>query len=197
MPIGWKNHIASDPEILRGKPRLKGTRIPVGLVLGYLAAGKTAEDIIAEFPDLTRDQIAACLDYARELAEFEAVVWWPSGSWLTTVSRTPLSKPLREANHEVLRLKDVLPVESSDTIVITKAQEIDAILLSLNGDFSHIVNSPPKSYKGIVAMQMHNHSEILPKLIARLTAYLKAHTTMYHCRGKLFVVEVDRIRIRE
>jgi uncharacterized protein (DUF433 family) len=44
------------------------------LVLGYLAAGKTAEDIIAEFPDLTRDQIAACLDYARELAEFEAVV---------------------------------------------------------------------------------------------------------------------------
>jgi uncharacterized protein (DUF433 family) len=74
MPVGWKNHIASDPEILRGKPRLKGTRIPVGLVLGYLAAGKTAEDIIAEFPDLTRDQIAACLDYARELAEFEAVV---------------------------------------------------------------------------------------------------------------------------
>jgi uncharacterized protein (DUF433 family) len=74
QPVGWKNHIASDPEILRGKPRLKGTRIPVGLVLGYLAAGKTAEDIIAEFPDVTRDQIAACLDYARELAEFEAVV---------------------------------------------------------------------------------------------------------------------------
>jgi hypothetical protein len=37
------------------------------LVLGYLAAGKTAEDIVAEFPDITRDQIAACLDYAREL----------------------------------------------------------------------------------------------------------------------------------
>jgi predicted nuclease of predicted toxin-antitoxin system len=49
---------------------------------------------------------------------------------------------LREAHHEVLRLKDVLPVESSDTIVIAKAQEIDAILLSLNGDFSHIVNYP-------------------------------------------------------
>ena len=40
---------------------------------------------------------------------------------------------LREANHEVLRLKDVLPVESSDMVVITKAQEIDAILLSLKG----------------------------------------------------------------
>jgi len=74
MPLDWKNHIVSNPEILRGKPRVKGTRISVGLVLGYLAAGKSSEDIIAEFPDLTREQIAACLDYARELAEFEAVV---------------------------------------------------------------------------------------------------------------------------
>jgi uncharacterized protein (DUF433 family) len=74
MPVDWKKHIVSDPEILRGKPRLKGTRIPVGVVLGYLAAGKTTTEILAEFPDLTHDQIAACLDYARELGEFEAAV---------------------------------------------------------------------------------------------------------------------------
>jgi uncharacterized protein (DUF433 family) len=74
MRVEWKRYIVSEPEILRGKPRLKGTRIPVGLVLGYLAAGKTLEEIMAEFPELTREQIAACLDYARELAEFEAVV---------------------------------------------------------------------------------------------------------------------------
>ena len=74
MPVEWKRYIVSEPEILRGKPRLKGTRIPVGLVLGYLAAGKTAEEIVAEFPELTCEQIAACLDYARDLAEFEAVV---------------------------------------------------------------------------------------------------------------------------
>ena len=61
MPVDWKNYIVSEPGILRGKPRLKGTRIPVGLVLGYLAAGKSAEEIIREFPDITRAQIAACL----------------------------------------------------------------------------------------------------------------------------------------
>ena len=71
MPTEWKDHIASDPEILRGKPRLKGTRIPVSLILGYLAAGTTPEGILAEYPDLTREQIAACLDYARDLAGFE------------------------------------------------------------------------------------------------------------------------------
>jgi uncharacterized protein (DUF433 family) len=74
MPVEWKRYIVSEPEILRGKPRLKGTRIPVGLMLGYLAAGKTTEEILAEFPELTREQIAACLAYARDLAEFEAVV---------------------------------------------------------------------------------------------------------------------------
>ncbi len=72
MPVDWKQYIASDPEILRGKPRLKGTRIPVSLVLGYLAARKTFEEIISDFPDLTQEQISACLDYARDLAEFEA-----------------------------------------------------------------------------------------------------------------------------
>ena len=71
MKVNWKNHIVSTPDVIRGKPRIKGTRIPVSLVLGYFAAGNTAEEIIDEFPDLNKDHIAACLDYARELAEFE------------------------------------------------------------------------------------------------------------------------------
>jgi uncharacterized protein (DUF433 family) len=74
MQVNWKDHIVSTPDILRGKPRIKGTRIPVSLVLGYLAAGSTFEDIIKEFHDLTKEQIAACLDYARDLSEFEVAV---------------------------------------------------------------------------------------------------------------------------
>ncbi len=38
MPIQWRDHIVSTPDTLRGKPRIKGTRIPVSLLLGYLAA---------------------------------------------------------------------------------------------------------------------------------------------------------------
>jgi uncharacterized protein (DUF433 family) len=74
MHVDWRNHIVSTADVLRGKPRIKGTRIPVSLILGYLAAGHTAEEIIIEFPDLTKEQIMACLDYARDLAEFEAAV---------------------------------------------------------------------------------------------------------------------------
>jgi predicted nuclease of predicted toxin-antitoxin system len=106
-------------------------------------------------------------------------------------------RALRDAAHEVVRLKEILPVESPDAIVIAKAQEIEAILLSMNGDFADIVTYPPKNYKGIVALQMRNHSEILDHLMLKLTNYLRVQSSMEHYRGKLLVVEVNRIRIRE
>jgi len=71
--MNWREYIESTPDVLRGKPRIKGTRIPVSLILGYLAAGSAVEKIIQEFPDLNREQISACLDFARDLSEFEAV----------------------------------------------------------------------------------------------------------------------------
>ncbi len=70
--MNWRENILSDPQILRGKPCIKGTRIPVALILGYLAAGRDTATIQREFPDLTAGNVAACLDYARDLAEFEA-----------------------------------------------------------------------------------------------------------------------------
>jgi uncharacterized protein (DUF433 family) len=71
MDINWKQHIVSTSDALRGKPHIKGSRIPVSLILWYLSARYSFEQIIQEFPDLTDKQIAACLDYARDLAELE------------------------------------------------------------------------------------------------------------------------------
>jgi uncharacterized protein (DUF433 family) len=67
MTAEWRKHIVSTADVLRGKPRIKGTRIPASLILGYLAAGHTVEDTTSDFPDLGQEQIAACLDYARDL----------------------------------------------------------------------------------------------------------------------------------
>lgn len=72
--MNWREYIVSTPDVLKGKPRIKGTRIPVSLILGYMAEGKTVDEIIEEFPDLEKEQIAACLDYARDLSEFEVGV---------------------------------------------------------------------------------------------------------------------------
>ena len=106
-------------------------------------------------------------------------------------------RTLRDANHEVVRLGEVLPVESADPMVIAKAQDLDAILLTMNGDFADIVRYPPKRYKGIVAIQMRNHAEDVDKLMSRLLGHLSGQTAAEHYRGKLLVVEVSRIRIRE
>jgi uncharacterized protein (DUF433 family) len=58
--------IAVDPAIRFGKPCVRGTRISVGDVLGYLAGGMSEPQILADFPQLTRDDVRACLAYAAE-----------------------------------------------------------------------------------------------------------------------------------
>ena len=59
-------HITVDPEVRFGKPCVRGTRITVGDVLGYLASGMSERQLLDEFPQLTRDHIRACLAYAAE-----------------------------------------------------------------------------------------------------------------------------------
>lgn len=71
ITISWQEHIESTAEILCGKPRIKGTRIPVSLIPGYLAEGYSSDQIVEEFPDLSGTHILACLSYARDLSEFE------------------------------------------------------------------------------------------------------------------------------
>jgi len=58
--------IAVDPAIRFGKPCVRGTRISVGDVLGYLAGGMSETQILADFPQLTHDDVRACLAYAAE-----------------------------------------------------------------------------------------------------------------------------------
>lgn len=104
---------------------------------------------------------------------------------------------LRDAGYEVFRLRDYIPTDSADTVVISKAQELDSILVSLNKDFVDIVTYPPANYKGIITLQVRNHPEIIPQLITGLKDYLSAHPDMNDYKGKLLLVQVHRIRIRE
>ncbi len=67
-------HIEIRPDVMFGKPCLKGTRIPVYLVLEKLGVGETSEQILAAYPQLTRDHITAALLYAAGLANNEIVL---------------------------------------------------------------------------------------------------------------------------
>ncbi len=61
--------IIQDPAILVGKPVVKGTRIPVELVLAKLAANPDLGELLQDYPRLTIDDVRACLDYARALVK--------------------------------------------------------------------------------------------------------------------------------
>lgn len=104
---------------------------------------------------------------------------------------------LNNAGHTIFRLRDYIPMDSPDSVVISKAQELDSILLSLDGDFADIVAYPPEDYKGIVALQVRNHPEVIPQIMAMLKNYLSANLDMQHYKGKLIIVEAHRIRIKE
>lgn len=62
----YPTRIVIDPQVRFGKPVVRGTRITVGDVLGYLAGGMTESDLLADFPQLTRDDILACLGFAAD-----------------------------------------------------------------------------------------------------------------------------------
>ena len=61
--------ISIDPKVCHGQACIRGTRIPVHLILRMLAHGDTIEELLQEYPSLAREDILACLDYAASLAE--------------------------------------------------------------------------------------------------------------------------------
>lgn len=62
----YRDRIVLDPNIRFGKPIVRGTRITVGDVLGYLAGGMNEAEVLADFPQLTHEDILACLGFAAD-----------------------------------------------------------------------------------------------------------------------------------
>ena len=64
--MDWRQRIVADPEILVGKPSIKGTRLSVELILGWLAQGWTHDQLIESYPQLVREDILAALAFAAD-----------------------------------------------------------------------------------------------------------------------------------
>lgn len=62
--MNWQERISVNPAVRSGKPCVKGTRITVYDILEYLAGGMSEDQILSDFPDLTREDIRACLAFA-------------------------------------------------------------------------------------------------------------------------------------
>lgn len=74
VPIRWEEYISFNPQILRGKPAITGTRLSVEFILEVLAGGHPIEEILEDWPGLTRDQVRACMVYALDAVREERYV---------------------------------------------------------------------------------------------------------------------------
>jgi uncharacterized protein (DUF433 family) len=71
---GLLDRIVVDPKVLVGKPVIKGTRIPVYLIIELIAGGMTIKDVLKEYPELREEDVKAALLYASKLLEREVTV---------------------------------------------------------------------------------------------------------------------------
>ncbi len=76
--MNWRERITVDPNILVGKPIIKGTRISVEFVVDLLGRGWTMEQILHEYDHLKREDLQACLAYASEALRSERVYLLPA-----------------------------------------------------------------------------------------------------------------------
>ena len=68
-----ENRIIVDPKVLAGKPVVRGTRIPVYLILNLLAKGKQPQEIVEDYPELTTTDITAAITYAAAHMRYEEI----------------------------------------------------------------------------------------------------------------------------
>ena len=74
------DRIETSPEVMLGKPVIKGTRIPVELIVRKLAEGASVEDLLDGYPTLTRQDVQAALLYAADMLSNETIVYLKTGT---------------------------------------------------------------------------------------------------------------------
>ena len=72
--VDWRQRIVVSPDLHHGDPCIKGTRIPVSVILGSLADGMTIQEILEAYPQLSEEDIRAALAYAAETLKTELLV---------------------------------------------------------------------------------------------------------------------------
>ena len=74
METNYKDKIESNPDIMLGKPVIKGTRITVELILKRLSEGASMDEILEGYPNITKDDILACLSYSADVIGEEELI---------------------------------------------------------------------------------------------------------------------------
>ena len=190
--------IEVDENILHGEPHIKGTRVPVKLVLSLLSEGLTPEEIIKEhYPILKKEDILSCIKYLTQILEEEEIHYVKS--WLMPVFfidecvSIQTEKFLRNLKYKTVNVKDHNVSGASDKQLFRLAKKEGYILVTYDRGFGNIIKYPPSSHNGIVLLKVKNKSsmekchKVLKNLLNREKDFKSA----------LFIIDEKKYRKRK
>jgi uncharacterized protein (DUF433 family) len=149
--VDYSKIITIEPGKRSGKPCIRGMRITVQDVFEYLAGGMTEDQILEDFPELTREDINACFAFAadRERKLFVAPAW--SCYWMRT-SRTGLFSRVADLFPDSTHIKTVNLREADDFVVWEWAKKHGFTIVSKDTEF--LARIPFESFSGLILEQL-------------------------------------------
>jgi uncharacterized protein (DUF433 family) len=156
--------IEINPEVMGGKPVIRGTRVPVELILRKLGAGMTAEAIIADHPRLSLEDIQAAQAFAADYIADEDIVYrWELRAvrWLADECvDAGLIARLRDTEHDVLYIAEVAE-GASDAEVLRRAEVEARLLLTEDKGFGELVFRSDLPVPGVVLLRLDSGKHLL------------------------------------
>ena len=182
--------IVSNPNICGGEPCIKGTRIPVHIILSHLAAGEEYKTILKNFPRLTKEDILACLEYP---------LFWPQKKWqLYEDCGGWKCKLWFGCNFKRSRTQRIAIAESPTSGIIDEdifnlVIENSAVLITRDYHFTNAVRFPPDKTGGIIYIRRGNLTSA--EEIALVQRFLSFHAHEEYS-DKLVTLYKDSVKIR-
>lgn len=179
--------ITIDPNIMYGKPCIRGTRIPVELILSLLASGMSEEKILANYPDLSGEDIRACLAEAPRLAEVEMGSLERRVRFLADENISPKSVEfLRELGFDAVHVRDVGLKGKSGREIMAYALQEKRTFVTLDREFADVCNHLFDTHSGVIRLKLAVAS---PELVNRCLSSLLFKISKENLEGSLIITD--------
>lgn len=179
--------IAVDANIMQDRPCIKGTRIPVKLILHLLAGGMSEEEIMADYPDLAREDIRACLagDSCAALETHEALE--RKVRFLADENISPRSvRFLTGLGFDAVHVRDIGLKGKSGREIMAYAIREKRTLVTLDRDLADLINYPLDTHSGIIRLKLAVAS---PELVNRCLASMLLKVSRENLEGSLIMTD--------
>jgi uncharacterized protein (DUF433 family)/predicted nuclease of predicted toxin-antitoxin system len=163
-PMTVTDRIEINPKVMMGKPVIRGTRIPVELILRKLSEGATEHDLLDAYPRLRREDIQAAIGYAADTVAHEETVVLPPSKPRAKTKRWfvrfladescdfAVVRALRQEGHDVIAIAEISR-RAEDMDVIRMSLEQDRILLTEDKDFGQLVFAHRAESAGVLLIR--------------------------------------------